>query len=410
MSLSFNFSFGRLLGATEKLTPAKFNAIVKGIIGTLTGAVDASQIGAGAVTAAATSVDAYFYSQGTLSGATYTAAYTPPIGAYVDGMLLTFKAGSANPGAVNLDAGAGAKPLRKHAGLPLEAGDIFAGQDLELRYNSTLVAGGCFEVTSLLGQAEASTAPIVGSSRNLFARNSVATPASLVTLTADEIVLKNASGSPFLASAVTLTLDITASGANGLDTGVEAISKWYYVWTIYNPTTATVAGLYSLSSTAPTLPAGYTFKALVGLVRNDASGNFIPFYQFDRTFFTAELDVFTATAGHTFWQLTTVAASVPPIAKRMRGNMGTSTSNAGSIAVTSDGAVPADIAGSSTGGGTIGVCRAQFGNSAIAAMGSFVNAVPFEIQAQTFSGTMGLHTWMGNGSAIYALSITGYTI
>jgi hypothetical protein len=71
-----------------------------------------------------------------------------------------------------------------------------------------------------------------------------------------------------------LTIDITASGANGLDTGSEAASTWYYVWIIYNPTTDTVAGLFSLSSTSPTLPSGYTKKRRVGSIYNDASSNF----------------------------------------------------------------------------------------------------------------------------------------
>jgi len=41
-------------------------------------------------------------------------------------------------------------------------------------------------------------------------------------------------------------INITASGANGLDAGVEEASQWYAVWLIYNPTTSTYAGLFSL--------------------------------------------------------------------------------------------------------------------------------------------------------------------
>jgi hypothetical protein len=74
-----------------------------------------------------------------------------------------------------------------------------------------------------------------------------------------------------------LNVDITASGANGLDTGSQANSTWYSIWVIYNPTTDTVAGLFSTSTTSPTLPAGYTKKRRVGWVRNYSLGNFIPF-------------------------------------------------------------------------------------------------------------------------------------
>lgn len=75
-----------------------------------------------------------------------------------------------------------------------------------------------------------------------------------------------------------LTVDISTSGANGLDTGTEAASTWYYVWLIKNTSTGTVAGLFSASSTAPTLPSGYNKKRLLPIaVRNDGSNNFIPF-------------------------------------------------------------------------------------------------------------------------------------
>lgn len=77
-----------------------------------------------------------------------------------------------------------------------------------------------------------------------------------------------------------LTIAITTSGANGLDTGSEAVSTWYAVYVIYNPSTSTIAGLLSADTTppttanAPTLPSGYTVWRHVGWVRNDGSGDF----------------------------------------------------------------------------------------------------------------------------------------
>lgn len=73
----------------------------------------------------------------------------------------------------------------------------------------------------------------------------------------------------------TLTADITASGANGLDTGSEASNTWYFIWVIYNPTTDTEAALLSLSNTNPTMPSGYTKKRLVGEIKNDSAGDFL---------------------------------------------------------------------------------------------------------------------------------------
>lgn len=75
----------------------------------------------------------------------------------------------------------------------------------------------------------------------------------------------------------TLTVDITQSGANGLDTGSEASWYWYYIYVIYNPTTTTYAGLLSLSSTSPTMPSGYTKYRRIGSVINNGSSDFFMF-------------------------------------------------------------------------------------------------------------------------------------
>jgi hypothetical protein len=75
-----------------------------------------------------------------------------------------------------------------------------------------------------------------------------------------------------------LTLDITASGLNGLDTGIEAADAWYYIFLVMNRTTGVVGGLLSQNSAAPTMPSGFDVKRLVGAVRNQ-TGNFRPFRQ-----------------------------------------------------------------------------------------------------------------------------------
>lgn len=72
-----------------------------------------------------------------------------------------------------------------------------------------------------------------------------------------------------------LTLNILRNGVNGLDTGVAANSKWYYVYLIYNPSTLVTAGLISTSATygGLTKPSGYTkFRKMPFAIRreNDA--------------------------------------------------------------------------------------------------------------------------------------------
>lgn len=102
--------------------------------------------------------------------------------------------------------------------------------------------------------------------------------------TASTITIKvgfagNDSTYDYLISSGVLTVDLTASGAGGLNSGsLEASGVWYHVWVIYNPSTATAAGLFSLSAVDPTLPDGYTLKRRVGTVRNHAGGDLLNFH------------------------------------------------------------------------------------------------------------------------------------
>lgn len=87
--------------------------------------------------------------------------------------------------------------------------------------------------------------------------------------------------------ASTQNVDISTTGINKLDTGTQANSTWYFVW-LCSGGSGTGAVL-STSSTAPTLPTGYTtYKRLLGAVYNSSGGNILEFYQIgkknDRTF------------------------------------------------------------------------------------------------------------------------------
>jgi len=103
--------------------------------------------------------------------------------------------------------------------------------------------------------------------------------AATVDIDADEVLLTDSSGDQLLVSSVNLTLDITASGDLGLDTGAEAGSTWYYLWVMSDGTTTT--GRLSTSASAPTMGSN-TYKGLVGAVYNDATPDFVDFHQRDR--------------------------------------------------------------------------------------------------------------------------------
>ncbi len=87
-----------------------------------------------------------------------------------------------------------------------------------------------------------------------------------------------------LASTLTKRLDAAwAVGTNqgGLDTGAIGNSD-YYIWLIGRADTGVVDALFSLSSTAPTMPANYTRKRLIGWFKR-VGGTIVPFTTYELT-------------------------------------------------------------------------------------------------------------------------------
>lgn len=85
-----------------------------------------------------------------------------------------------------------------------------------------------------------------------------------------------------LAAALIKQLDVNwAVGTNqgGLDTGAIANAD-YYIWLIKRQDTGVVDALFSLSSTAPTMPTNYTLKRLVGWIKRLA-GTIVAFHSYE---------------------------------------------------------------------------------------------------------------------------------
>ena len=117
-----------------------------------------------------------------------------------------------------------------------------------------------------------------GTPTNIYLRSGGAwTANTAVTVTATQISIGSTTGT-YTPNTISLTLSTSTTGANALDTGTVAASTWYAVWAIYNETT--VAGLLSLSATAPTMPSGYTHKGRIGWVRTDGSANLLRTIQY----------------------------------------------------------------------------------------------------------------------------------
>jgi hypothetical protein len=89
---------------------------------------------------------------------------------------------------------------------------------------------------------------------------------------------------PVAAGAGAVTIDVTLSGAGGIDTGTVAASTFYAVHAIgdsygVNPGSA----LLSLSLTAPTLPKGYDMFRRIGFIKTDGSSHILAFRQYGVT-------------------------------------------------------------------------------------------------------------------------------
>jgi hypothetical protein len=85
-----------------------------------------------------------------------------------------------------------------------------------------------------------------------------------------------------LAAALTKQIDAAWSvgdAAGGLDTGAVAANQTYHKHLIKRSDTGVVDALFSLSASAPTMPASYDRKRRLGAVMTDGSANIVAFLQ-----------------------------------------------------------------------------------------------------------------------------------
>jgi hypothetical protein len=176
--------------------------------------------------------------------------------------------------------GGGGAPVKKSVNQELTPGEIAAGSVHLVVWDGTN-----FQLLSQLFDTSIIAGPIggIGESFGLVITNDSFTPDEILVITADAVILQNASGDDFQSNAVNVSLDITTTGLGGLDTGSATADTWYYVWLLSNGTSTD--GVFSLSSTAPTLPSGYTFKALLGTVRTNSTIDLRKIWQIGRKTF-----------------------------------------------------------------------------------------------------------------------------
>lgn len=118
------------------------------------------------------------------------------------------------------------------------------------------------------------------------------------------------------------------SGSGGLDTGTYSTNTWYYWYIIRRPDTGVVDAIFSLSSSAPTLPTNYTQYRYIGATYMGASV-WTPFKQTGDHFYWASPVLDYSSAGSTTAALLTCSV---PSGRKMKAFFnfgGTSSGTAG---------------------------------------------------------------------------------
>lgn len=196
------------------------------------------------------------------------------------------------------------------------------------------------------GTAPVNPTPLAGFF-GLTVHNNAGTPNTQIDLAYSSAVLINPTGNvPSYVTGGAFTINLTngtvTSACNGMDGEARGTSAWVYIWTISDGTTPCALG--SLSSSAPTLPTNYIYKAYSGAMRVDGSGNLLRSRQVGSK---SQLQVVTgsnvpwltpmasANVGVT-WTAIAVGAFVPTTAAEITVIAGTNSGNALAVAPNSN--------------------------------------------------------------------------
>ena len=149
---------------------------------------------------------------------------------------------------------------------------------------------------------------------------SLVSASASATFTADQVIVgESLSGKQYRLSSINKTINLTTTGAGGIDTGAAPASGWVAIYLIYNPTTDTSALLAQNTTAvvAPTIygganmPAGYTASALVSVWRTTSGSLFLNGYQRGRTFSIPRVDVLSTSSNPGPYTPVPLSAAVP---------------------------------------------------------------------------------------------------
>ena len=269
-----------------------------------------------------------------------TTSNQPAVSAYTDRQRFQFIGPNNSTGSVTVAVNSlAALPLYLPSGTQAASGDVASGAPYIVIYLAALNSGGGgFQIVSAVPAS--GTAPAgLAVSRGLKIINNASTPNTKIDITALQASLVTTGGVQKFIASPSVTIDLTTTGANGMDTGARPTSGWVYCYLISNGSvTAGLACATSPSADNPIFPGGYTYYGYVGAMYCDASQNLLRTRQLGRQ---AQYVVTTATNTAAYpviasaaqgsvavptWVGNSISNIVPVTAGRIRGG---AISNAG---------------------------------------------------------------------------------
>lgn len=228
----------------------------------------------------------------------YTLTPTIPLTAYTANQRFRVKfnaAGTTGSNTLNI-SGLGAVTLGQFdsAGSLLPA-NVTSGMVADVEYNGSVM---------IVLDPLPSSIGVVGTARNLSAVNGTSGSAT-ATWGADEIVVESVlGGSAYKLSSFSKVLNVSTTGAGGMDTGAAPTSGWLAVYAIYNPSTnvSALLGVNATSTAAPNIygganmPSGYSASALISVVPTTAAALMAQFTQRDRSIGIVNASAYSATS------------------------------------------------------------------------------------------------------------------
>jgi hypothetical protein len=141
-----------------------------------------------------------------------------------------------------------------------------------------------------------------------------------IPVTANKVILENASNSSFLVSNFAATILANTTGLNGVDSGSLAANSWYHIWAVCSSNGAN-GGLLSANNISPTvLPANYTYYSYLGALWSNATANLSSMSQVNnRVCCTSQ--IILSTGSNTGLTAFTFANIVPTTAKKVYGTV-----------------------------------------------------------------------------------------